>query len=146
MSNTNWINTFFLSPVQSSAFRSSLHQILQTTFCLINQFNGLHPLHLSFILQTRIKALALQLIAVIHGTNVSALALCDAFLEEVRTLQSHLTSNRLEADELTHNMIDEINRLQQKKPGSVARVLQPLLISAPQLITQAKDLVSKAIY
>ena len=140
LSNNNWINTFLLSPLQSNSFRSSLQQILQTTFCLIHQFHGLHPFHLSLILQTRVKALALQLIAVIHGSNQSALTLCDAFLEEVKTLQTHLKLNGMDPDPLTKEMIQEVNKLSSPKPGSVARALQPLFLSSPKLISQAVDL------
>lgn len=142
ISNNNWINAFLLSPLQSSAFRSALQQILQTTFCLIHQFNGIHPIYLSLILQTRVKALALQLIAVIHGSNASALALCDAFLEEIKILQTHLNSHKLTADSLTNQMIEEIEKLITPKPGSVARALQPLFFFSNQLTIQTENLVS----
>ncbi|RWS02319.1 hypothetical protein B4U79_07769 [Dinothrombium tinctorium] len=140
LSNNNWINAFLLSSLQSSSFRSSLQQILQTTFRLVHQFHGMHPLHLSLILQTRVKALALQLIAVIHGSNASALTLCDAFLEEVKTLQKHLESNSLKPDSLTESMIREINDLEHPKPGTVARALQPLFLSSTSLSKQTLDL------
>ncbi|RWS31998.1 integrator complex subunit-like protein [Leptotrombidium deliense] len=141
LSNNNWINAFLLSSLQSSSFRSSLQQILQTTFALVHQFHGMHPLHLSLILQTRVKALALQLIAVIHGSNASALTLCDAFLEEVKTLERHLVNNQLKPDALVESMLREIGVLEHPKPGSVARALQPLfLLSSTTLSAQTLDL------
>lgn len=144
LSNNNWMNAFLLSPLQSNSFRSSLQQILHTTFCLMHQFHGLHPHHLALIHQTRVKALALQLIAVIHGSNASALGLCDAFLEELLILKSHLKSDDISPDSLTKEIISEISQLNSPKPGTVARALQPLFLSSQKLLIQAADLVSKS--
>lgn len=128
--NSNWINALLLSPLQSSVFRSSLEQILVTTFHLSRKFHGIHPIQSALINQTRVKALALQLMAIIHGSNASALALCDAFLEELSGLKKNLENSNLKPDALTESMIAEIHQLEEPKPGSVARVLQPLFLSS----------------
>lgn len=78
----------------------------------------------------------------IHGSNASALTLCDAFLEEVKILKNHLKMNEIYADPLTKEMIDEVNQLVSPKPGSVARALQPLFLSSEKLLIQTADLVS----
>lgn len=132
LNDSNWINAFIsaTSSLQSSSFRSSLHQILWTTFKLIHQFHGLHPIQSGLVLEIRVKALAIQLIAVIHGSNASALTLCDAFLEEVFALKKHLENYNLKLGELTMEVIDEISILKQPKPGSVARILKPLFLSS----------------
>jgi integrator complex subunit 4 len=140
LANSNWINAFLLSPLQSSVFRSSLQQILVTTFRLNHQFHGIHPVQSALIQQTRVKALALQLMAIIHGSNASALALCDAFLEELQSLEKLLKELEMDADPLTSAMIREINSLEKPKPGSVARILQPLFLSSDNLTTQLADL------
>lgn len=84
--------------------------------------------------------MALQLIAFIHGSNASALGLCDAFLTEVEYLEKLLEENNLKADTITTTMIKEINLLGEPKPGTVARVLQPLFLSSS--VSQITDLVS----
>lgn len=140
--NNNWINAFLLSALQSSVFRSSLQQILVTTFRLNHQFHGVHAVQAALIQQTRVKALALQLMAIIHGSNASALALCDAFLEELQSLEKLIKDQGIQADPLTLAMIREINSLEVPKPGSVARILQPLFLSEENLTTQLADLVS----
>ena len=132
LSNNNWINALLLSPLQSSIFRSSLHKILLTTFHLNHKFHGMHPFQITLIQETRVKGLALQLMAIIHGSNASALSLCDAFLEEVKHLKTLLEVNDMKADELTSSMIKNISQLEEPKPGSVARVLQPLFLSTKQ--------------
>ena len=136
LNDSNWINVFSVASLQSSSFRSSLyqtlrsslHQILMITFKLIHQFHGLHPIQTGLVLELRVKALAIQLIAVIHGSNVSALTLCEAFLEEVFALKTHLEEYRLKCDALTMEVIDEISVLKEPKPGSVARILKPLFM------------------
>lgn len=128
LNDSNWINVFSVASLQSSSFRSSLHQILLITFKLIHQFHGLHPVQSGLVLEIRVKALAIQLIAVIHGSNVSALTLCEAFLEEVFALKRHLEEHNLKCDDLTTEVIDEISALKEPKPGSVARILKPLFM------------------
>ena len=140
--NNNWINAFLLSPLQSSHFRSSLQQILVLTFLLKYRFHGAHPIQTTLVQQTRVKALALQLMAIIYGSNASALALCGAFIEELDHLRNHLNSSGIKADPLTEAMMKEIKSLEEPKPGSVARVLQPLFLSSQSLTSQLADVVS----
>ena len=144
LNDSNWINFFAVASLQSSSFRSSLHQILLITFKLIHQFHGLHPVQFGLVLEIRVKALAIQLIAVIHGSNVSALTLCEAFLEEVFELKRHLEEYNLKCDDLTMEVIDEISLLKEPKPGSVARILKPLFMTSKtfkdtRAITQLVD-------
>ncbi|KAI1289838.1 Integrator complex subunit 4 [Halotydeus destructor] len=147
--NNNWINSFLLSALQSSVFRSSLNQILVTTFRLNHQFRGIHPAQSALIQQTRVKAIAMQLMAIIHGSNASALSLCEAFLEELQSLDKHLKEEHLTPDPLTEAMIREISTLEKPKPGSVARILQPLFLSSENLTSQLSDvslIVSEATF
>lgn len=106
---------------------------------MLNCFHGLHPQHVICIQQTRVKAIALQLIAIIHGSNVSALGLCDAFLSEMADLQRLLTLHSIAPDEIIQLMCQKISQLNQPRPGSVARALQPIFISSP--ISKICDLV-----
>lgn len=130
ISNSNWINTFLLSPSQSCVFRSSLQQLLSSTFTMLNCFHRLHPLHLICIQQTRIKAMALQLIAIIHGTNVSALGLCEAFLSEIAILKRLSTEHGVKLNDIVSLMIDTTEGLNPPRPGSVARALQPIFLTS----------------
>ena len=143
--NNNWINAFLLSPLQSSHFRSSLQQILVLTFLLKYRFHGTHPIQTALVQQTRVKALALQLMAIIYGSNASALALCGAFIEELDHLRTHLSNSGIKADPLTEAMMKQIKSLEEPKPGSVARVLQPLFLSSQSLTSQLADVVSVTV-
>lgn len=143
--NNNWINAFLLSPLQSSHFRSSLQQILVLTFLLKHRFHGTHPVQTALVQQTRVKALALQLMAIIYGSNASALALCGAFIEELDHLRTHLDKSGIQADPLTEAMMKQIKSLEEPKPGSVARLLQPLFLSSQSLTSQLADVVSVTI-
>lgn len=78
--------------------------------------------------------------AIIHGSNASALTLCEAFLEELQSLDKHLKEQNLEPDRLTAAMIEQINSLEKPKPGSVARILQPLFLSQDNLTRHLSDL------
>lgn len=98
---------------------------------MLNSYHGLHPRLVICIQQTRVKAMALQLIAIIHGSNVSALGLCDAFLSEMADLKILLTKHHVKPDEIIQLMSDTISAMNQPRPGSVARALQPIFISSP---------------
>nr|XP_027200245.1 integrator complex subunit 4-like [Dermatophagoides pteronyssinus] len=130
VSNNNWINTFLMSALQSSVFRSSLQQLLSSTFSMLNLFHGLQPKHIIAIQQTRIKAMALQLIAIIHGSNVSALGLCDAFLSEMTTLKRLSKEHCVQLDEIINDMFKAIDSLNQPRPGTVGRILQPIFLDS----------------
>jgi integrator complex subunit 4 len=140
LSDANWINAFLLPVSQTAAFRSSLHRLLRRTFRLIHQFNGLHPIHLTLVAATRVKALALQLVAVIHGSNASALTLCDAFLDEVNALQKYKQVHSIKLDKLSERLLKEIGALMNPKPGSVARVLQPLMLESAGSLVETLDI------
>jgi len=90
-------------------------------------FTGLKPSETACILQMRLRALALQLVYIVCGSNSSALALCEHFLDQVDNLQQFLLTNKLEPDVFTATVFHEMDRLDEPKPGAVARLLQPIL-------------------
>ncbi|XP_077516284.1 integrator complex subunit 4 [Amblyomma americanum] len=127
LSNKSWLNLSAASPLQGCALRSLLEQLLQQTFVLQRQFLGLRPAEEGYLRQLRLRALALQLVVVIRGSNASALGLCEAFLEQLEALQGFLEEHDLQPDAFTAAMLREVDALEEPKPGAVARVLQPLL-------------------
>lgn len=52
-------------------------------------FIGLNPSEKATILQMRLKVFALHLVYVVRGSNASALALCDHFLNQMENLQKY---------------------------------------------------------
>ncbi|EEC20489.1 integrator complex subunit, putative [Ixodes scapularis] len=127
LSNKSWLNFSAASPLQSNALKSLLEQLLQQTLSLNHQFLGLERQEEAALRQLRLRALALQLVVVIRGSNSSALGLCEAFLDQVELLQAFLEQHSLEPDPFTTAMLRDMDALEEPKPGSVARVLQPLL-------------------
>lgn len=81
--------------------------------------------------------MALQLIAIIHGSNVSALGLCEAFLGEMAQLNKLMISTGFlpNKNNVVCQMMDTLSTLHQPRPGSVARALKPIITSAslPQI-------------
>lgn len=126
LSNRNWINPSVLSPIQSCTLKSVLEKLLQLTFGLTHQFLGLKPEEIAGFKQLRLRALAVQLVVVIRS-NTSALALCEMFLDQVQSLQKYIEDHNLQSDSFTTAVFQELDALEEPKPGSVARILQPLL-------------------
>ncbi|GBM31165.1 Integrator complex subunit 4 [Araneus ventricosus] len=131
ISNKNWLNPSLLSPLQSSSLKSSLEQLLQLSFCLSHQFLGLNSEEIICLRQLRLRALSLQLMVLIRGSNTSALGPCEAFLEQVDSLQRFQEEQGLNPDSFTSALFRDLDLLEDPKPGTVARVLQPLLQSCP---------------
>ncbi|KAG8199519.1 hypothetical protein JTE90_009365 [Oedothorax gibbosus] len=131
ISNKNWLNPSLLSPLQSSSLKSSIEQLLQLSFCLSHQFLGLNSEEIICLRQLRIRALSLQLMVLIRGSNTSALGPCETFLEQVDSLQRFQEEQGLCSDSFTSALFRDLDSLEDPKPGTVARVLQPLLQSCP---------------
>ncbi|XP_076344076.1 integrator complex subunit 4 [Tachypleus tridentatus] len=131
LSNKNWLSPSTMVSFHGHSLKSSLDQLLHLSFCLNHQFLGLRYSEMARVRQLRLRALALQLVVVIRGSNVSALGLCESFLEQVEVLQNYLEDYHVNPDSFTTSVFRELDNLEDPKPGSVARVLQPLLLAHP---------------
>lgn len=106
----------------------------------MNAFHGLDESLTVALQQTRIKAMALQLIAVIHGSNVSALGLWEALLSEIELLNKLSLKSGIKLNNFTTVMFDAISKLNQPRPGNVARTLEPIFRN--ETISRICDLVN----
>ncbi|KAF2364489.1 Armadillo-type fold [Trinorchestia longiramus] len=123
---------------------STVQQLVTLTFRLVHAFSGLGPGDRACVRGMRLRALALQLVYVVNGSTGSALGLCEAFLNHARplkesfnTLQASASSNgdteRVSNDTYEDPfLIAALNQLKdERRPGTVARTLQPLLTAHP---------------
>lgn len=123
--------------MSSSRSLRLISRVLEQTFGLLKRFHKLTSIQMCCILQLRIQALAIELVVFIKSSNASALDLCDCFMEEVRSLESHL----IEKPWLTSNIVDELDSLDQPKPGTVARKLEPLFSKTSQALDQINEIL-----
>jgi integrator complex subunit 4 len=77
-----------------------------------------------------LRALALNLVYIVRGSNASALAPCHHFLTVVEDMQRDLSLAGLEPDSFTGAVFRELSVLEEPKPGTVSRILIPLLTDA----------------
>ncbi|XP_037801063.1 integrator complex subunit 4-like [Penaeus monodon] len=131
LSTRNWLTPSSLSVQQSGALKSNVDQLLRNTFRLRHAFTNLSPQAEASIRNLRVRTLALQLVYVVHGSTGSALGLCDNFLEHTEALHRYLTDEKLSGDSFLETVFEELSQLEEPRPGAVARILQPLLISHP---------------
>ncbi|KAH7986011.1 hypothetical protein HPB49_026163 [Dermacentor silvarum] len=101
-------------------------KLLQQTFVLQHQFLGLERAEEGSLRQLRLRALALQLVVVIRGSNASALGLCEAFIEQLENLQGSWRSTTCSQ---MHSRLPCFARWTHWRSPSqeLWRVLQPLL-------------------
>ncbi|KAK3862961.1 hypothetical protein Pcinc_031216 [Petrolisthes cinctipes] len=129
LSTRNWLTPSLLSMQQTGALKANVDRLLRTTFRLRHAFTNLSPVEEASIRSLRVRTLALQLVYVVHGSTGSALGLCDNFLEHTEALHRYLTDEGLSADSFLEGVFDELSQLEEPRPGAVARILQPLLLT-----------------
>ncbi|XP_067013887.2 integrator complex subunit 4 isoform X2 [Anabrus simplex] len=127
VSNRMWANPAALATQQGNVIRNSIAQLLQNCLKLQYLFIGLQEEELAAVRQFKLKALALQLVYIVRGSNSSALALCEHFLEQVEDTQRYLSEHNLTPEPFAASVFKEMGMLDETKPGPVARSLLPLL-------------------
>lgn len=135
LSTTDWMDSNY-----SLKF---IHRVLDQTFRLLNIYHELSPIQRCCIQQLRIQALAIELVVFINSSNASALDLCESFIEEVKSLESYLSDqpylDSIALSGLSHATLKELNYLDQPKPGTVARKLEPLFSNTPDVLDQVNE-------
>lgn len=90
------------------------------------KFNGLSKEEYSTVIQLKLRALALQLVYIVRGSNASALAACQNLLEQAETVQKYLEENECPANDFTQALFELFDSLDDPKPGTVVKLLLPL--------------------
>lgn len=120
-----------------------IRRVLDQTFGLLRKYHKLSPLQRCCIQQLRIQALAIELVVFINSSNASALDLCDNFVEEVRYLESYLNDqpflDSIALGGLSSSILEELGSLDQPKPGTVARKLEPLFSKTSLALDQINE-------
>lgn len=127
LSNGLRVNPATLATQQLNNLKTNLQQLLENCLKLQFLFVGLSPVEICAVKELRLRALALNLIYIVKGTSSSALAPCHHFLSAIEEMQSDLNLANLRPDNFTAVVIKELSLLEEPKPGTVARILIPIL-------------------
>lgn len=126
-----------------------IRRVLDQTFALLRKYHKLNAIQRCCIQQLRIQALAIELVAFINSSNASALDLCDNFMEEVKNLESFLDDqpflDSIALSSLSSSILEELGSLDQPKPGTVARKLEPLFSKTPVALDQVNETLTMLI-
>lgn len=145
LDSSDWTNSYSSFGSNSCLFTSTIQRVLDQTLELQHKYHKLSALQHCCILQLRLKTLAIKLVAFISSSNASALDLCDEFLEEHRNLQEFLAEfeylDSVGISQLCGSIFDEIDSLEQPKPGTVSRKIEPLLTQRPFVLDQVSELL-----
>lgn len=125
-----WANPGTLATQQANNLKTSIQNLLQHCLKLQFFFVGLSPVEQCAVKQFRLRALALNLVYIVKGSNASALAPCHHFLTVVEDMQKELSQAGLEPDNFTALVFRELSLLEEPKPGAVSRILIPILSEA----------------
>lgn len=127
LSNGLCVNPANLATQQVNNLKTSLQQLLESCLKLQFLFVGLSPVEVCAVKELRLRALALNLVYIVKGTSSSALAPCHHFLSAVEEMQRDLGAVGLKPDGFTSAVFKELALLEEPKPGTVARILIPIL-------------------
>ncbi|XP_014277825.1 integrator complex subunit 4 [Halyomorpha halys] len=119
--------------IQGNAIKNNLTQLLSLCLKMQYLFVGLEKDELAAVKQFQLKALALHLVYIVKASNLSALALCDHFVNKVEQTQKFLMENRVVPNEFCKGVLNVMSTLEDAKPGAVARCLQPLLANVTMI-------------
>lgn len=126
-----------------------IRRVLNQTFTLLKRYHKLSPIQICCVQQLRIQALAIELVAFINSSNSSALELCDDFIEEIRGMEAFLNDqpflDSIALCSITTSIMDELAALDQPKPGTVARKLEPLFCKMPTILDQINETLTTLI-
>lgn len=126
-----------------------IHKVLDSIFALSRRYHKLTSIQRCCIQQLRIEALAIELVVFINSSNASALHLCDDFMEEVRSLESFLDEepflDTIGLSDLSATILEELSTLEQLKPGTVARRLEPLFNKTAIALNQTCQILTLLI-
>lgn len=122
-----WMNPGTLATQQANNLKTNIHNLLEHCLKLQFLFVGLSPVEECAVKIFRLKALALNLVFIVKGSNSSALAPCHHFLTVVEDMQKDLLLAGLEPDHFTSAVFRELSSLEEPKPGAVSRILIPIL-------------------
>ncbi|VEN55059.1 unnamed protein product [Callosobruchus maculatus] len=125
-----WANPGSLATQQANHLKTSIEHLLQLCLQLQFFFVGLSPVEQCAVKQFRLRALAVNLVYIVKGSNASALAPCHHFLTVVEDMQKELSAANLEPDHFTALVFSELAQLEEPKPGAVSRILIPILSEA----------------
>ncbi|XP_044751822.1 integrator complex subunit 4 [Coccinella septempunctata] len=127
MENGYWANPTSSATHQSHNLITSIQNLLEHCLKLQFFFVGLSPADRCAVKQMHMKALALNLVYIVKGSNSSALAPCHHFLTVVENLQCELDNYGLEPESFTVAVFKELSNLEEPKPGMVSRILIPII-------------------
>lgn len=141
LATTDWMDS-------SNSLRL-IRQVLDQTFTLLRRFHKLSPIQRCCIQQLRLQALAIELVVFINNSNSSALDLCDDFVEEAKSLESFMSDQPfldcIALSTLSVAILEELGSLDQPKPGTVARKLEPLFTKTPVALDQINETLTMLI-
>lgn len=133
--------------LQLESSGNNVQQLVTLTFRLVHAFTGLSAQDATCARGIRLRALALQLVYVVNGSTGSALGLCEAFLNHAKLLKDSVDvaqivisskknnvkgkASEVVEDEFLNVALNELK--DERRPGTVARTLQPLLSTHPPM-------------
>ncbi|XP_066258718.1 integrator complex subunit 4 [Euwallacea similis] len=125
-----WVNPATLATQQQNTLKTNIHILLEHCLKLQFFFVGLSPREQCAVKQFRLRALALNLVYIVKGSNSSALAPCHHFLTAVEDMQKDLQQGGIQPDGFTSMVFRDLAQLEEPKPGTVARILIPILLES----------------
>ncbi|XP_059099010.1 integrator complex subunit 4-like [Tigriopus californicus] len=127
-----WTNSMIMSQQEKAVIESMIAQLYSNTLQLQYRFSNLTLPQRKKVLLLKIHVLSLHALFIVLASNKSALAVTEDFFHEVEVMISTLDSPE-EVDEspFLAALLAALSSTDDHKPGSVVKIVQPLLLSHP---------------
>jgi len=128
--NSGWTQSHVSATQQAQAVRNHINNLTSLSLKLQSMFSQLDPSNTTAVRMLSLKVMAVNLVYVVCGSNLSALIPTEAFLKEFATIRATMTEEEISKEPFLVALIQSLNTT-ESKPGVIARILRPLLVSHP---------------
>ena len=126
-----WVNTNVISSQEIHVLESNLERLRSNCLQLTYRFEGLSQRQKFQLKLLKTYIAVLQVIFIVRASNKSALSVSEQLLQQLDHLNRESTTEEIRSSTFLSALISALSASEDRKPGSLARILQPLLLSHP---------------
>jgi len=125
-----WTQSHVSATQQAQAVRNHINNLTSLSLKLQSMFSQLDASNSTAVQMLELKVKAVNLVYIVCGSNLSALIPTEAFLKEFSSIRSSMTEEEISKEPFLVALVQSLNTT-ESKPGVIARILRPLLVSHP---------------
>lgn len=145
LSTRFWTNPHALASQQTEIIETNIATVGNLTLQLKHKFSNLSPALKRRIQILKIHLHSLHLLFLVRASNKSALNAADLLLSEIELINLESSDEEIAASPFLSDLIKKLSEAVDHKPGTIVRIIQPLLLAHPLESLPSNDDSSSSI-